>query len=209
MKKYKLAVLTALLVSLMSTTCVFAKSNEPKQSVSNIVISQVNFEKSDPIKDLQTLRKEVQEDYKQGNISKDELDLALTKIDRKLNAVKEFNKLSLEQKKDRLINEFTKAVNRKVQEGKISENDMEKIISVFTEKVNAWDGKGYPTFYHNGVKVLKKDMHDHSKHHMHMHMHMYKKFVEALDKAVKEGTINEHQKQQILKHLKHSMMEMK
>lgn len=208
MKRCKLFILTALLISLVSSTCVFAKSTESQYSNPNIVLSQVSFENINPIKELQTLKKEIQKDYKQGNLSKDELDFALTKIDRKLNSIKEFNKLSLEEKKARLIDDFTKAVNINVQGGKISENDMEKIISTFTEQVNSWDGKGYPEFFYKGITALKEKMPNH-KHMHHMHMHMLRKFVEALNKAVKEGTINEQQKQQILRYLRDSMMDLK
>ena len=46
-------------------------------------------------------------------------------------------------------------------------------------------------------------MKDKCKHHMHM------KFMEALDKAVKAGTINENQKKEIMKYLHESMKELK
>lgn len=212
MKKHKALLLTMLLVFVTASSSVFALDDGLITSGQDIRISRLDFEKIDPVKELKTLKSKAQEDYKQGRISKDELELRLSKIDRKLDAIKEFSRLSLEQKKDRLVTDFKKAVNKKVQEGKITENESDRILQHFTETVNQWDGQGFPSFYHRKITISKKG-HSQDKEHelMHKkHMHqMHMKFVEALDKAVKEGVIDESQKKKILQYLHESMKEIK
>jgi hypothetical protein len=208
MKRFRIT--TALLIVCMlcvPTIGVFAQGNEETvKPQTDIKIKKMDFEKKDPIKELENIRKEAQEQFKKGRLSKEELDSLTAKIDKKVKAVKEFKKLPLEQKKDVLINNFTRAVYTKVQKEWITVKDKEALIEQFSEEVNEWDGVGFPTFYHQGVMLVKKKMHaDHEEH----HMHMYHKVVAALDKAVKAGTITEKQKEEILIYVRGMMKDMK
>ncbi|MCX7710554.1 MAG: hypothetical protein N2484_12000 [Clostridia bacterium] len=211
MKTCRILIFTLLFVMIASSS-VFAQSDTLPQSGQNILLSKLEFEKIDPVAELKSLKNTVKEEYKQGKISKDELHLGLEKIDRKLKAVKEFNDLSIDQKKEKLVTDFIKAVNKKVQVGELSTNDVGTLLESYTDTVKQWDGQGFPTFYHRGILISKKgSSHDHQDHLMHekcMH-HMHMKFVEALDKAVKDNVINASQKNKILQYLKDSMKEMK
>lgn|GEM_PF-3064305 len=75
-----------------------------------------------------------------GRITQVEADAALAKIEEQLAEWEEFSSLTLEEKKAKLIADFTAKTEELVDDGKITAEEAAKMIAAFTEKVNAWDG---------------------------------------------------------------------
>jgi len=104
----------------------------------------------DPIKALKEKKEAIIKLEKEGKISKEEADKRIKKIDSRIKEIEEFNKLTLEQKRAKLIEKFKEVMALKVKEGKISQEKADELIAEYTKKVQEWDGKGVPRFYHKG-----------------------------------------------------------
>lgn len=181
MIKYKrLLAATMLGVMLFSTAALADEAVLPQQST----ISTAAPNKVDPIKKLEDIKAKVTEKYNQGKISKEKYDNMISKINEKEQYIKELNSLTLSQKRQKLISDFTANLNKKVQSGKILQDKANELIKKYTDKVNKWDGTGFPP----GMKGFKRG-------------DGYKKFKNALEKAVKDKKITESQKQDILNYL--------
>ncbi len=100
----------------------------------------------DPIKALESGKEKVQTLLKEGKISKEKADEITSKIDSKINEIKNFNKLDLKQKKDKLINDCKSHIEKRVKEGKLDKDKADALLKDYTEKINNWDGKGYPQY---------------------------------------------------------------
>lgn len=100
----------------------------------------------DPIKALQAKKEKVQALLKEGKITKEEADKKTAWIDSKIKEIESFNKLPLQQKKDKLISDCKAAVEKRVSEGKLDRAKADTILNEYTEKINTWDGTGYPKF---------------------------------------------------------------
>jgi len=98
----------------------------------------------DPVKALERKKEKIQSLLKEGKISKEKADALISKIDEKIKKIEEFNKLPLEQKKEKLISKFKSYTERKVKEGKLTREKADELIKDFTERIQKWDGKGYP-----------------------------------------------------------------
>lgn len=104
-----------------------------------------NCEK-DPIKALEEKKAEIQEKAKEGKITKEKADELCKKIDERIKEIQEFDKLSVEQKKERIIKKFNEVLEKKINEGEIAKEEAEFMRKEFNEKIKNWDGKGYPRF---------------------------------------------------------------
>lgn len=98
----------------------------------------------DPLQILQHRKELVQKALEEGKITKQEADAITARIDEKIKEIEEFNKLDLPQKKEKLMSKFKAFVEQGVKEGKITEEKKEELIRQFTEKLEKWDGNGYP-----------------------------------------------------------------
>ncbi len=98
---------------------------------------------------------------KEGKINKEKADEKITRINSKINEIQEFNKLTPEQKKDRLINNFKASIENRVKEGKLERKQADELLKKFLKKIGSWDGNGYPDFHlrHSGHKCKKVDSH--------------------------------------------------
>lgn len=105
----------------------------------------------DPVKALQARKEKVQEYLKEGKITKDKADAINAKIDSKIKAIQEFNKLTLPQKKDKLKSDIKAAVEKKVKDGKLTQDKANEVIKEYNEKVENWDGTGRPPFFKKGA----------------------------------------------------------
>lgn len=112
-------------------------------------------ENKDPIKMLEQRKANVRQELSEGKITKEEADNKIARIDKKIKDIQEFNKLPLKEKKEKLINSFTARVDKKVQEGELTRDNADKMISKFKAKVEKWDGNGYP-FHFKGLKGEKR-----------------------------------------------------
>lgn len=120
----------------------------------------------------------------------------MTKINTAEQKIEDFNNMTLDQKKQTLINDFTNIVNNQVKNGKITQEKANTLIKNFTDKVNKWDGNGYPQFV---VRYLNKYMGV-----VHEKFSPIESFKKVLDEAVKNNQITSTQEQEILNDLKGS-----
>lgn len=100
----------------------------------------------DPIKELQSKKEWIQLQLKDGKISKEKATKIIAAIDARIKEVEEFNKLTPEQKKEKLIKDFNRKIETKVRDGKIPQDKADELIKMHSDKVNQWDGNGYPMF---------------------------------------------------------------
>ncbi|MCX7920874.1 MAG: hypothetical protein N3B21_02440 [Clostridia bacterium] len=110
----------------------------------------------DPVKALESKKQKIQEKLKEGKITKEQADAINARIDSKLKEIKEFNSLTLQQKRDKLKADFKAKLDKGVKEGKLTQEKADEVIKKFTEKVDKWDGTGYPMFHKKGFKCHKK-----------------------------------------------------
>ncbi len=103
--------------------------------------------RKDPINALESRKSEIQSLLKEGKITKEEADKKIERLDSKIKEIQNFNRLTLPQKKDKLINDCKSSLEKRVKEGKIDRNKADQIIKDYTEKINKWDGNGYPQFH--------------------------------------------------------------
>jgi len=102
------------------------------------------FKERDPVKALEAKKEIIRKLVKEGKISKEKAEEIIRKLDAKIEKIKEFQSLPLEEKRKRLINDFTEKLDRMVKEGKISRQEADKMLKEITEKINKWDGSGLP-----------------------------------------------------------------
>jgi len=110
----------------------------------------------DPIKFLEKKKARIQALLKEGKIEKEKADAIIKRIDERIKKLKEFNKLTTAQKKEKLIQEFKAKIAEKVKAGKLTKEKGDELIKKYTEKVEKWDGKGYPDFHHREKCHRKK-----------------------------------------------------
>lgn len=106
----------------------------------------------DPIKMLERRKEKIKLLLEEGKIDKKEADEITARIDLKIKEIQSFNKLSLQKKKEKLVNDCRAAVEKRVQEGKLDRSKADTIIKNYTEKINKWDGNGYPQFHSKRFK---------------------------------------------------------
>ena len=111
------------------------------------------FEK-DPLKALEQKREEVLRLLKDGKLTKEKADEIISRIDSKMAEIKEFQKLPLEQRKEKLIKDCETRLNQMIKDGKIQQKDAETKFKEYVDKINRWDGTGYPIFH---VRDMKKN----------------------------------------------------
>lgn len=113
-----------------------------------------DFEK-DPIKVLEKKKEKVRSLEKEGKITKEKADAIIGKIDKKIKEIKDFNNLTPEQKRERLTEKFEKVIERRVEEGKLTKKEADKLIRQFKKDVKEYDGKGYPEFLRKYFKTKR------------------------------------------------------
>jgi vacuolar-type H+-ATPase subunit I/STV1 len=102
----------------------------------------------DPIERLKKKKAKVKELLDAGKITKEEADDLNARIDAKIKEIEEFNKLTAEQKREKLKKGLKEKIDKKVKEGKLSRDKADEIIKKFNKRIDEWDGKGYPGFMH-------------------------------------------------------------
>lgn len=104
----------------------------------------------DPIKALEEKKDKVLKLEKEGKISKEEADKKVREIDARIKGFEEFNRLPVEQKREKLIAKFKGHMDLKVKDGKITKEEADEIISEYTKRIQEWDGNGFPNHFHKG-----------------------------------------------------------
>lgn len=195
-KGKKILAIAVMGVMLLSTMAFADETVAPQQTNGNNSTAQTAPTKVDPITRLENLKAKITEKYNEGKISKDKMDNLIAKINNVEQKIKDFNNLTLDQKKQKLISDFTTDINKRVQEGKLTQDKANELIKNYTDKVNKWDGNGYPPEISRMYKGFLKNFGKYEN--------SYAKFKNALDQAVKDNKITSQQEQDILNYLKGS-----
>lgn len=156
----KVLKLLAFVTAMTFLTAVTALAAPTQGTERDLVIGDkkcADFEK-DPVKALECRKAKIQSMLKAGEITKEEAAEKTARIDARIARINEFNKLTLPQKKAKLIEDFKASVNNKVKDGKITQEKADTITREFNEMITNWDGNGYPW--------LKGKWFKHGKHHM-------------------------------------------
>jgi tRNA A37 N6-isopentenylltransferase MiaA len=149
MKIIKVLTTVAVIVSFTVTT-VFAaagNSNDAGRCPNSDCRQRYEEFQKDPIKALQNRKEEIQSLLKDGKISKEKAEEITTRIDAKIKRIEEFNKLTLEQKRAKLIKNCSTRLDRLVKEGKLEQAKADEILKQYTDEITNWDGTGYPGFH--------------------------------------------------------------
>ena len=166
MKKFQILITIAFIISIISSS-VYAtepnagidQNNKVEQKTRIFKEHDKQFEKGerDPLKRLELKKENIQKEYKAGKITKKEADELIEKVDKHIAKVKEFNSLSLPQKKDRLSSKVKTRIEQEVKDGKLTKEEGEKLIKEFNNNLENWDGKEFPRFmHHKGDKHICK-----------------------------------------------------
>lgn len=102
--------------------------------------------RKDPIKALENRKAEIQSLVKEGKLTKEKADEITARLDSKIKEIQDFNKLTLQQKKDKLIKDCRTSLDRLIKEGKMDKAKADTIFEEYLNKVKNWDGNGYPHF---------------------------------------------------------------
>lgn len=163
----RIFLIAAVIISLTANTAFAAPvTNEPQQnsftreSGKDLELKHDEEFAKDPIKALQNRKEKIQALLKEGKITKEKADEKIARIDSKIKEIESFNKLTLKQKKEKLIDDCRASVEKRVKEGKLDKAEADTILKNYTEKINKWDGKGYPHFHLKSGKEGKCKKHD-------------------------------------------------
>ena len=100
----------------------------------------------DPIKRLEERKNDIEKEYKEGKITKEKADELTKKIDERIVKIKEFNSLTLPQKKERLNQKFKAHIEQNVKKGNMTKEEGDKAIQEFNKYLENWDGNNFPKF---------------------------------------------------------------
>lgn len=100
----------------------------------------------DPVKSLESKKERIQSKLKEGKITKEKADEITVRIEARIKTIQEFNKLTLQQKKNKLTDNVKMSMDRKVREGKLPQDKANELLKEYTDKISQWDGSGYPKF---------------------------------------------------------------
>lgn len=104
--------------------------------------------KKDPLKRLEERKESIRKDLKEGKITKEKAEELTKKIDGRIAKIKEFNSLTLPEKKEHLSKKFSTHLERQIQDGRITKEEGEKLQADFNKQLESWDGKEPPKFMH-------------------------------------------------------------
>lgn len=111
----------------------------------------------DPIKRLQEMKESIAKKAAEGKIDQKKADEITAKINEKIKQLEELNKLAPAQKKEKLKSMFKDAIDKKVNDGKLTRDKADEIIKKHNEKIDKWDGQGYPPVNFKGTRHIHKD----------------------------------------------------
>lgn len=161
MRFLKVLAIAALIFSLSANAAIAApevtekpkqeQTEKEKKGTSDFRKKKVEFDgQQDPVKMMEEKKEHVREMLKEGKIDKEKADEITRKIDARIGKIKEFNSLTLPEKKAALLKKHKEYVEMMVKEGKMTQKEAEKLTKKFTEELEKWDGSGYPRFFKKG-----------------------------------------------------------
>lgn len=105
----------------------------------------------DPQERIQKEKEAIQQKVTDGKLTQEEADKKIAELDQRIKEMQEFNNLTLDQKKEKLLNGFTTSINENVKNSKMTQEQADKTIADFKTKLGAWDGTGNPPFQGRGL----------------------------------------------------------
>ncbi len=122
----------------------------------------------DPVKGLENAKARIQEQVKAGKLTQDKADKEIAQIDAKIKEIKDFNALTLDQKKAKMISDYKASIQKMVTAGKLTQDKADQMIKNYTDKINKWDGKGMigRGVGHNFAPGMKPNMRPNMKQNM-------------------------------------------
>jgi len=168
LKKLQIIITIAFVISIISSSVYAAEPNtglEQNGAVEQNTGIFKDHEKldkhekcnKDPLKRLENRKESIQKEYKEGKITKERADELTQKLDKHIAKIKEFNSLSLPQKKEHLSSKVKSRIEQEVKDGKISKEEGDKILKDFNKDLENWDGKEFPKFMGKDNKHKVKD----------------------------------------------------
>lgn len=168
MKLLKFTAVFALSIALFSCNVLAAGGVKPV--VQHVAEHKVNFEekslskqefekfreemKNNPVKALEDRKAKIESAVKEGKLPREKADQMIDHINKTISSVKEFDKLSVTQKKEKLKKDFNASIEKKIEKGRIDKDKADALIKDFCDKIEKWDGKGYPQFNFIGPKGI-------------------------------------------------------
>ncbi len=150
MKIKEILASAALILALTGTTA-FAMPKDPPRNENDNAKQHNRYRQNhhadackDPIKRLEAKKEKVERLLKEGKLTKEQANDILKRIDDRIAEVKEFQKLPLEQKKEKVLNDLRTQTNQFVKDGKMTQEEADKMMKKAKEKLENWDGKGFP-----------------------------------------------------------------
>lgn len=110
--------------------------------------------KNNPVKALEDRKAEIESAVKEGKLPREKADKMIDHINKIISSVKDFDKLSVTQKKEKLKKDFNTIIEKKIEKGYINKDKADALIKDFGDKIEKWDGKGYPQFNFIGPKGI-------------------------------------------------------
>ncbi|MCX7843572.1 MAG: YckD family protein [Clostridia bacterium] len=159
MKKNLLAVTVMVFVTaatvMAGSITVFAGQSENGSHKAFYKCFMKGTEKNFSAEKLEEKKKIIQKMVQEGKLTQEEANKKIEQIDARVKEINEFNSLTLEKKKEKLLKEFKDRMDQKVKDGKINQEKADKMLSDFKAKVDKWDGTGNPAFHAKGLKGCK------------------------------------------------------
>lgn len=160
LKKIQILITIAFIISIVSTSVYVAQADAGTQQEAAAdqktgILKHKDCDNcdKDPLKRLQERKELIQKEYKEGKITKEKADELTERIDKHIQKVKEFNSMSLPQKKEHLKAKFKAHIEKEIKNGKITKEEGDKLLGEFDKELEKWDGTaGFPKFMHKDVK---------------------------------------------------------
>lgn len=106
----------------------------------------------DPLKRLEERKESIRQELEKGNITKEKADELTKKIDERITKIKEFNSLTLPEKKEHLSKKFNSHLDKNIKDGRITKEEGDILLKDFNKQLEGWDGKEPLKFMHRYKK---------------------------------------------------------
>lgn len=172
LKKILSLITIAFIISIISTN-VFAvesdiepkkngelkQNGEIKQDIEKFKgkVKEMEKDHQGPLKKLEEKKEIIEKEYQDGKITKEQAEEKQEKIDKHIEKVKEFEKLPLPQKKEKISDKVKSKIEKDVQEGKITKDEGDKILKEFNQNLEKWDGSENPKMMKRKCDKCDKD----------------------------------------------------
>lgn len=143
MKKIQILVTIAFVISIISFNVYSAEANAVQDQNSSVEQNtSVSKEQGrNPLKRLEERKAMLEKEYKDGKITKDQYDEKIAKINKHIEEIKEFESLSLPEKKAKISEKVKSRIEQQIKDGVITKEEGDNLLREFNKKLESWDGK--------------------------------------------------------------------